>query len=483
MAGVLAAELGEAAGRPAPGKSAAKVLEETTASAERKLYSSYRPAHKRAILTLCGFISLITPFCDTIYLPSLPDVAVSLQTTAELTATSVSSYLFAVGVGQLLWGSISDRFGRSVVLYSALAVYEAITIGIIFVQSIDQLIVLRVLQGLFVGSTIVSAQAIASDVFEPSERGAAMGTVFLFLLIGPVIAPIVGGVLSEAFGWRATFITLAALTAPIALPSIAIIPETSFFLVLLRTRSGSKRGACVEPEALPLSADEAALDLRPALQMPHDALLLLLEAELLPYYIGTSVTFAAMFTSLTMLPLALAAEPYSLGASNIGFCYIPVGVLMLVGSMYGGPLSDHSSRVFALAPDGRMALPLAGFYICCAGSVAFGFCLGYRAPLAALLFSHALLGFGQALLMPSTMGYLSIVRQRKSAAACAVLTFLCFCLAGASVTVSVEASAAMGVEAFFLVLGLLCLLVGGLCTAAVASRLRAAHRSSYDEAV
>jgi len=272
---------------------------------------------------------------------------------------------------------------------------------------------------------------------------------------------------------------LAVLTVPIAVPAYLVIPETSFFLVIDRARSAAinsdkekgRECGCASTGFLELTEDEARQYLRPALQLPHEALKLLLDTEILPYYIGTSVTFAAMFTSLTMLPLALAAEPYLLSESSIGYCYVPVGVLMLLGSMYGGPLSDRSSQLFASTPDGRMALPLAGFYISCIGSICFGYCLAYTAPLGAVLACQSVLGFGQALLMPSTMGYLSIVRQRNSAAACSVLTFLCFGLAGAAITVSVKASDVIGVENFFLVLGLLCLLVGLLVTGVVASRL------------
>jgi MFS family permease len=78
-------------------------------------------------------------------------------------------------VGQIVWGPLSDYFGRLNLLFPTLVIYEAITIGCIFADNITTLIVLRTFEGFIVGNTVVAVMAIISDVFEPEKRGTAMG--------------------------------------------------------------------------------------------------------------------------------------------------------------------------------------------------------------------------------------------------------------------------------------------------------------------
>ena len=166
------------------------------------IYARYNASEKRAILVVSGLIALLTPFTDTIYLPTLASVASDLDTSQTLVSLSVSIYLAAVGLGQLVWGPLADKFGRLIILYVALVAYEATTVACIFSPNIGVLIALRTLEGFFVGSTIVIASTLISDCFAPSERGSAMGAMLGPLLIGPIIAPLIGGILSQHLGWR-----------------------------------------------------------------------------------------------------------------------------------------------------------------------------------------------------------------------------------------------------------------------------------------
>lgn len=144
----------------------------------------------------------------------------------SLVALTVSIYLASVGIGQLIWGPFSDRFGRLPILYGSLLVYLAFTIACIFASTIIELLILRTIQGLIVGASIIVAQAAVADVFPSKERGAAMEALLGPMLVGPVIAPILMGVLSQAFSWRATFVLLAALVPPAAILTFVAIPGT-----------------------------------------------------------------------------------------------------------------------------------------------------------------------------------------------------------------------------------------------------------------
>ena len=196
------------------------------------LYKSYSPTQRQLILASGAIVALLTPFCDTVYLPALQQVTDELNTTTQLTSITVSAYLGAVGIGQVVWGPLSDYYGRLIVLFGTLLVFEAFTIACIFAQDIISLIVLRAIEGFIVGSCIVSVQAIIADVFSPETRGAALGYFLGPMLIGPIIAPLVGGILAQVYTWRADFVLLAVMTVPITLFAYMFTPETHHWYVL-----------------------------------------------------------------------------------------------------------------------------------------------------------------------------------------------------------------------------------------------------------
>ena len=205
---------------------------------------------------------------------------------------------------------------------------------------------------------------------------------------------------------------------------------------------GLKEGSAPGAETFPL----------PKLMMPWEPLVFLVDPQLAPYYAIVGSSFAAMFTSLTLLPIYLAKPPYSLSAGLIGVTYLAVGISMLVASIVGGALSDYSlARYGARSLDGRMTLVLWGMWLIPVGTVGFGFALHQGASLAGVLAAQSVLGFGQAMLMPSTLGYLSSARPDRAGAAGSVLLFLCFCASAVCISISVIITDAIGVHYFFVI--------------------------------
>ena len=138
------------------------------------IYHLYRASDRKILLFTCACISILMPFTDTVYLPALNSVAEDFNASDTSVALTVSIYLGCVGVGQLFWGPLSDRYGRTMVLYIVFALYLALTIGCIFADSINTLIIIRSFQGLVIGYSVVASQAIIADIFPPEELGEAM---------------------------------------------------------------------------------------------------------------------------------------------------------------------------------------------------------------------------------------------------------------------------------------------------------------------
>jgi MFS family permease len=162
-----------------------------------------------------------------------------------------------------------------------------------------------------------------------------------------------------------------------------------------------------------------------------------------------------MFTSLTTLPLFLSADPFNYNDAVVGLCYLPVGAAMFLGAVYGGAYSDKAALHFPHVTEGRLMYSIIPMWMVCFGSIGFGFSVSYFHSFVGALASQFVLGFGQAWLMPSTLGYLSAARPLSSGAVGSVMFFLCFVGAAVCISVSIIISNLIGYSLFFLGLGVL----------------------------
>jgi len=274
------------------------------------VHLSYTDFQRRMILVCGGLVALMTPFTDTIYLPALHDVGISLNASNTNVALSVSAYLASAAVGQLFWGSLSDYFGRLPVLVGSLFLFQAFTIGCIFPINIITLIILRTFQGFIVAGGITSVQASIADVFIADERGVAMASILVPLLIGPIVAPLVGGILCDAYSWRATFVLLAIMNIPVALLVIFLTPETHPWYVLqkrgdyVRQESTNKLGKmsreASEKALQHLSSSDSDIS-KPLVVYPWTTMAVMFERQLRSHYMLAGTLFACHTTCLQQL--------------------------------------------------------------------------------------------------------------------------------------------------------------------------------------
>jgi DHA1 family bicyclomycin/chloramphenicol resistance-like MFS transporter len=163
----------------------------------------------------------------SIYLPSLPSLVGELATTPERVNLTLSLSLLGFAVGQLIYGPLSDRFGRRPVLLAGLALYLASTVACSFAGSIDALIVGRVLQGMTACCGPVLGRAIVRDVHGPDRSAKVLAYMGVAFAISPAVAPMIGGYLQIWFGWRAAFLFLAAVGTVLLIAASTFLAETN----------------------------------------------------------------------------------------------------------------------------------------------------------------------------------------------------------------------------------------------------------------
>ena len=152
----------------------------------------------------------IQPVTTDLYLPALPALTESFGAPTSQAQLTLSALLLAFGCSQLVWGPLSDRFGRRPILLWGLAAYTLASIGSMLAPSMALLIVWRVLQGAAMGAAVMGARAIVRDLYLPADGARIMskGASGLGVLAG-ISAPL-GAVLAEWFGWRAALLAVTA---------------------------------------------------------------------------------------------------------------------------------------------------------------------------------------------------------------------------------------------------------------------------------
>ncbi len=168
----------------------------------------------------------LQPATTDIYLPALPLLTRELGATLPAAQLTLSALILAFGLAQLVWGPVSDRFGRRPVLLAALAAYAVASMGSTLAPHIEALIVWRALQGATMAAAIVCARAMLRDLYEPHEGARVMSLALSGLGVVAVGGPLLGGVVAAAWGWRAALGVVAA-TGALALAFVAWrVPET-----------------------------------------------------------------------------------------------------------------------------------------------------------------------------------------------------------------------------------------------------------------
>ena len=151
----------------------------------------------------------IQPVTTDLYLPALPALTAGFGASMAQAQLTLSALLLAFGCSQLLWGPLSDRFGRRPILLWGLTAYVAASVGATLAQTMDLLVAWRVVQGVAMGAVVVCARAIVRDLYEPAEGARVMSKGLTGLGVLACLSAPVGGVIAWSFGWRYALFALA----------------------------------------------------------------------------------------------------------------------------------------------------------------------------------------------------------------------------------------------------------------------------------
>ena len=178
------------------------------------------------LLALLMAMTAIGPATLNIVVPALPGLVTRLASDTGTVQLMLSLYLLSLATAQLLLGPLSDRFGRRPVVLAGLALSVVASLAAIAASSIGALIGARVVQAIGASTGIVIGRAIIRDLYERDRAAAMIGLVTTAMVIAPMVAPMIGGILDTAFGWEAIFLFLAVFSGVVLLWAVFVLPET-----------------------------------------------------------------------------------------------------------------------------------------------------------------------------------------------------------------------------------------------------------------
>ncbi len=187
------------------------------------------PVPSRSLLFLLVALTALGEVSTQLIIPGLGAIEQALAAPAGSALMALSAFVAAFGLGQLLFGPLSDRIGRRPVLIGGLVLYVLATLSMLLVHDIHQFILARVLQGLGACAALVLARTVVRDVWK-AEAGPALALTMIGMLYAIVVAPMIGGLLIKLFGWHAPIVLALVIGSVVLLLALLFFRESNHFL-------------------------------------------------------------------------------------------------------------------------------------------------------------------------------------------------------------------------------------------------------------
>jgi DHA2 family methylenomycin A resistance protein-like MFS transporter len=324
-----------------------------------------RPIAERGVLVTAALGTMLAPLNSTMIVVALPEILDEFDRSLAWGSWIVVSYLVAMAAGQPLGGSLGDRYGRRRLFLIGLLGFLGASLAAALAPSLEMLIAARTVQAIAGALAIPNGTAMVRTLVAPERQGAAFGRIGAGIAVAAAVGPPLGGVLTDALGWRWIFAVNVLLIAPALLLGLrlpagrgvaragrfdllgALLMTVALVSLALSLTVWRLEGVpiALAPALGLIAAGSGAWFVRHARGHPRPVLQLDLFRR--PGFTPASLTVLlsnlTMYTLLLSLPVYLA-EREEWGNSQIGLLLAAMSLQMVVFSPLGGRLSDRRGR-------------------------------------------------------------------------------------------------------------------------------------------
>jgi DHA1 family bicyclomycin/chloramphenicol resistance-like MFS transporter len=263
------------------------------------------------LLPLVTVLTMLGPFSVDTYLPAFPAMESDYGISTAHMSQTLGAFLFAFAFSTLAWGPLMDRFGRKHVVLVSLLGFALVSTGCALSTEYNAFLGFRIAQGLFASCGVIGGRAMVRDVYEGQSAVKAMSRVMFFFALGPAIAPVVGAVLLDAWGWQSIFWFQTILGFILALGLMFLVKETQHI-----------------DHVQPIHPLAVLANYTHALRNPYFVLLLL--------------AMACAFSGLFIYIAGASRVVYDflhLGAEEFWILFVPMVAGLMIGSWLSGKMS------------------------------------------------------------------------------------------------------------------------------------------------
>ncbi|KAI5778329.1 major facilitator superfamily domain-containing protein [Geopyxis carbonaria] len=320
-------------------------------------YHTFSPAKKRRLAYLVSLAAVFSPLSSNIYFPALPEISRDLKTSIELITLSITVYMIFQGLAPSMWGPLADKYGRRPIFMGTLGVYMAANLGLAVGKNYATLMVFRAIQAIGSSATIAVGAGTIGDVAKAAERGGLLGVFSGIRMFGQAFGPVIGGALTQYFGFRSIFYFLLISAAVVLILLTLFLPET------LQTIAGdgSLRLSGIHRPLIPLHPAPGPPKGRVTSPLSFHTYLTSFQLLTEPDILATLLFGAVVYTVWSMVTSStsslFAAEHRGITAVQTGLLFLPNGLGCVAGSFATGALLDRTYRAAAARFRQQHGLP------------------------------------------------------------------------------------------------------------------------------
>ena len=339
----------------------------------------------RLLLGLLAAITAAGPIAMNIYLPALPRVQAYFGTSVADVNLTVSLPLIAFAIGVFVYGPVSDRFGRRPVILGGQLVFALGNLLCLFAPSFGMLLAGRVVQALGTSAGLVVARAMLGDLYGREKMARMLAYLTMIIVIGPTVSPLIGGFVTEAFGWHALFGLLLVTNIVIFTVVWRFLPET-------RSDADRRQGAS---------------------GLARMSLAVVRQPTFLGLALQSGMIFSVFLAFISIVPYVMVSLGHS--STEYGLWYLAVAIGYFLGNWVVTRFATRAGlrRLIEMGMAIQLVSAVGG-----AGLVLAGF----WQP-AALFLPMGVLSFGQGLALPNITASAVALAPRTPGAASSMLSF------------------------------------------------------------